>query len=301
MPIDIPMTAILIIFYLVFASQIYLLSIHYPSKMVRRIRYVLSNYPPDEYPKLYPEGHTLVVADREARRLTLIERYGQAVALLGVVVLVLMLGSGYRPHQKGGDEIFVMLYFFLQAAPFLLIAFKEVQQFKRMQEGYNAASRRTAELRPRRLFDFISPGYVLAAIVMFVLWISFYLWQAGDPAAWGWEIYSTLVLIPGMNVAYGLLIARYLVGKRLDPYQAPADQARAIGTTIHIFVISSIMISFFLLVTEAADVYDFEVFDPPLTSFYLQLCLVMGVGLTLRQVKIEDVDFEVYRKDAPAT
>lgn len=300
MPIDIPMTAILIIFYLVFASQIFLLSIHYPSKMIKRIRYVLSNYPPDEYPKLYPEGHTAVVADREASRLTMIERYSRGVALIGIAILIFMLGSGYQPKEKGGDEIFVMLYFFLQVAPFMLIAFKEMQQFKRMQAGYNA-SRRSADLRPRRLFDFIAPGYVLAALVMFTLWISFYLWQAGDPAAWGWEIYSTLVLIPGMNIAYGLLIARYLVGKKLDPYQAPADQIRAIGTTIHIFVISSIMISFFLLVTEAADVYAFEVFDPPLTSFYLQLCLVMGVGLTLRQVKIEDVDFEVYRKDVPST
>ena len=300
MPVDIPMTAILIIFYLVFSSQIYLLSIHYPSKMIRRMRYVLSNYPPSEYPKLYPEGHTSAAVERENSHLTVMQRYSQIVAFLGVAVLIYMLGSGYRPDQKGGDEIFVMLYFFVQTAPFLLISFKEMQQFKRMQAGYNA-TRRTADLRPRRLFDFISPGYIIAAVIMFVLWLSFYLWQAGEPATWGWEIYLTLTLIPGMNVIYGLLIANYLVGKKVDPYQAPADQVRTIGTTIHIFVISSIMISFFLLFVEAADVFAFEVFDPPLTSFYLQLCLVMGVGLTFRNVDIEDVDFEVYRKDAPTT
>ncbi len=298
MPIDIPMPLILMIFYLVFASQIYVISLHYPAKWIKRIRYVLNNYPPEDYPKLYPEGHSAIIADREQRRLRLIEGYTRVVAAVGVAILLLMLVSGYRPKSEGGDEIVVMLYFFLQTAPFLFLSYNEFQQFRRMQEGYKAA-RRSAELRPRKLFDFISPVYVLVAGLMFAAWLAFYIWQAGDISTWGEGVYVTLVLIPGMNLAYGLIIWKHLVGKKIDPYQAPADQMRTIGVTINTLVISSTMVSFFMLVMEAADVFAFEVLDPPFTSFYLQLCLVMGIGLTLRQINVEDVDFEVYRKDAP--
>ena len=43
------------LFYFVFLSQIILLSLYFPRKMLSRIKYVFKTYPPSEYPKLYPE------------------------------------------------------------------------------------------------------------------------------------------------------------------------------------------------------------------------------------------------------
>ncbi len=298
MPADISMTVILSIFYLVFLGQIYVISIHYPNKTMNRIRYVHDNYPPGEYPKLYP-GKTPEAASKSVLfRLKVITAYCRVVAVLGIGVLAYMLGSGYQPAAEGGDEVFVMLYFFLQAAPFIYLAIHEFQQFKIMQDGHKPAVR-TADLRPRHLFDFIQPSAFLATVLMFVVWLSFYIWQAGDIASWGWEQYATLLFIGGANVGYGVVIAQHLQGKKTDPLQSREDQMRSIGVMINVMVISSFMISLFMLLTQMADEFAFEVFDPVLTSFYLQLCLIMGVGQTFRGVKVEEVDFEVYRADQP--
>lgn len=294
---QIPMTVILFVFYLTFAGQIYLLSIHYPNQLAKRISYVLKNYPPTEYPKLYPSGFTTLTAGARTGRLAIFKRYNQLVALLGGAILLAMLASGYRPADKGGDEIFVMLYFFLQTVPFIVIAFLEFRNYKLMHEAFQI-TRRSADLRPRRLFDFVSPAYVVAAVVFFIAWATFYIGSAGDVATWTTEKYATLVIISGMNLAYITVIWKAISGTKLDPYQAYGDQIKTIESLTKTLVFSSIMISLFLILTQGADEYGLEVFDPPLTSFYMQLCVVMGIGLTLRLTKIEDVDFSVYRADA---
>lgn len=297
MPADFSMTAILFVFYLTFAGQIYLLSIHYPNQLAKRISFVLKNYPPSEYPKLYPSGFTTLAAGARAGRLTVFRRYNQLVALLGGAILVAMLASGYRPAAEGGDEIFVMLYFFLQTVPFIVIAISEFRSYKLMHKAFQN-KRRSAELRPRRLFDFVSPAYVVAAVVLFVAWVSFYVVSAGALATWTVEKYATLILISGMNLAYIAIVWKAVSGTKLDPYQAYSDQVKTIESTTKTMVFSSIMISLFLILTQGADEYGLEVFDPPLVSFYMQLCVVMGMGLTMRLTKIEDVDFSVYRADA---
>lgn len=300
MPEQLSMTAVLVVFYLVFAGQIFFLSLYYPAKLAHRIRYVLDKFPPEEYPRLYPSGHTVMASDASTRRLTLFQRYNQVVAVIGLMVLCGMLVSGYRPAPEGGDEIFVLLYLFLQIVPFMFIAYKEFSHYREMRAAFDAP-RRSADLRPRRLFDFIAPGYVVLALVSFVGWVIFYLSDKGSIATWGPEVFVTLTFITGMNLAYIGVIARFLIGKKFDPYQAYKDQLKTIESTIKVLVFSSIGISFFLTFSDAADRYGLEVFDPPLASLYLQLCFVMGVGLTLRMSKIETIDFEVYRADAPAT
>ena len=56
MPVTLSTTIVLAVFYTVFLSQIFLVSIYYPGKLCRRIEYVRTNFPPARYPKLYPAG-----------------------------------------------------------------------------------------------------------------------------------------------------------------------------------------------------------------------------------------------------
>ena len=44
-----------ILFYFLFLSQIILISFYFPRKMLKRIKYVLAKYPPEQYPNLYPK------------------------------------------------------------------------------------------------------------------------------------------------------------------------------------------------------------------------------------------------------
>ncbi len=68
------------LFYIAFLGQIFLISWYFPEKILRRMRYVLETYPPEQYPKLYPQS---------------IERYriGQAVfRAANRIVVVIGLG-----------------------------------------------------------------------------------------------------------------------------------------------------------------------------------------------------------------
>ena len=294
MPDTLSTTAVLALFYLAFLGQIVLVSLYYPGKLARRISYVLDNFPQDQYPKLYPASTSH--GERARRRLRLYSWVNYGIAAVGLAIMAAMAVSGYRPHPLGGDEVFVMMYFALQVSPLLYLSFKEYATFRMMRQAFTRTTR-TADLSPRRLFDFISPAYVIAAVLVYVLWLAFYLsGKVGDP--WGPEVWITLVLISGMNLVYAGVAWQFIYGRKLDPYKAHADQLKQIESIVKVFVFSSIAISVFMMITQAADRFALEVFDPPLTSLYIQLIVVLGVGVSLRTESIETIDFEVYREDA---
>jgi len=295
MPTSIAQLPVLTIFYVVFLSQIYLLSVYFPGKIIKRMRYVLTNFPPETFPKLYPAYHPGFIVEMQ-RKLSFYKGVSATTAIVGLMILTGMLVKGYRPSMQGGDEIFVLFYTMLQALPLIYLEVQEFRQFRLMRLTYAAKVRR-AELAPRRLFDFISPLYVLLAVVLYGLWLAFYLNARGFDDPQVEEVYATLILITGMNVAYAGWIARMMYGKKLDPYKAQADQLKQIGVTVKTLVFSSIGISIFLMLSQAADQYNFEVFDPPLASLYMQLCMVLSLGIAMKMQDLDDIDFDVYRDD----
>ena len=299
MPEFFSMTGVLALFYLVFSSQVFLLSIYYPRKISGRVEHMFKNFPPAEYPKLYPGFHSGYV-ENEQMKMRIYKAFNYVTAVIGIAVIAAMLMSGYRPATKGGDEIFVLLYFALQTIPLLYISWKAHCQYKLMRATFDDKTR-VAELARRRLFDYISPVYVTTAVLLYIAWFAFYLDNAGPLAAWESNHYATVMVITGLNLAYAFIIARYVSGEKLDPYKAPKDQMKQTEATVKSMVFSSIMISIFLMLTQAADQYDFEIFDPVVTSFYMQLCIVFGIGLMMRIQNLDVIDFEVYREDAPAT
>jgi hypothetical protein len=306
MPFDLSTTAILALYTLVFLCQIYVASIHYPRAMVRRTRQVISRFPPGEYPKLYPglrtrsqrdaeDADTDTYTERLYRRTGAFLTLNYLIAAVGLALVAWMYLSGYSPSPKGGAEIYVMAYFFLQALPLLYAAYKEMQTNKHLRETFDAPKRR-AELKPRRLFDYVSPLAVVAAAALYTLWLAFFLTgRPQDTSATSVESLVTIALISGMNIAYALIIGRYIYGRKINPYQASADQDREIRTTAHILTMSSIMVSLFLILTQAADRYALEVFDPVMASFYMQLCLIFGIGETFRRIRLDQMDFDVYK------
>lgn len=294
MPEYFSMTFVLAVFYVVFFGQIFLLSIYYPRKISGRVEHMLNNFPPSEYPKLYPSFHSESVKI-EQFKMKVYKLINYAIALVGLGLLVAMVLSGYRPAETGGDETFVMLYFFLQTIPLLYISWKEHCQYRLMRLTFDD-KKRVADLKRRGLFDFVSPVYVVTAVLFHVAWLAFFIDSAGPVSAWESNHYVTLVVISGMNILYAVTIFSFASGKKLDPYKAPKDQMKHAESVIKVLVFSSILISVFLSITQAADQYAFEVFDPVLTSFYMQLCVIFGLGLVMKMQNIEEIDFEVYRE-----
>jgi hypothetical protein len=297
MPDSFSMTAILAIFYIVFFGQIYYLSIYIPGQIAKRVQYVMDQFPPAEYPKLYPSPFNRFEAEAGKRKLRIFKGINYGIALIGIVILEQMMVSGYRPAFKGGDEIFVMLYLFLQVGPILYAELREYQQVKMMREVYASTKMRSADLAPRRLFDFISPVYVVIAALSYVGWMVAYLTSRDFGVQPDGEIYGTVIGLSLLQALMAFNAARHLMGKKQDPYVSYADQMKGIAVLLKITAFSIIGMNVFMTITQLVDQYDLEVFDPVLTSLYFQTCFAFGLGLVFRTMKVEKTDFEVYRDD----
>lgn len=294
------MSTTLLLFYGIFLSQIFLISIYFPMRIRSRILYILKNYPPKDYPKLYPKPFDFYAEKAAKSGLGAYKNINLLIAAIGLGILIWATTSGHSFNPLGGDEIFVLMYFVLQVIPLFYLEIKGYKQYKRMRQA-NIGGARKAELNPRNLFDFISPAFVALAALLYVGIILFYLYDKGFSAPWEWEVYVTLASVTGMNLMFAGMIAKHMVGKKFNPHQAHDDRLRQIRTVVKIGVFASIAASVFLIMTDLADKFAWELYDPILMSIYVQLILSLSLGLEFRKIKIEKIDFEVYKKDKPVT
>ncbi len=288
-----------LLFYAVFLGQIFLVSVYYPRKLIDRNRYVLKNYPASEYPKLYLNSYyadPVKVIDKGLRRYAMMNGF---IALFGTGILVAMAVSGYLPStiKEKQDLIFVMFFFFLQMVPHILMELSTWRWYKLMREAALPTTR-TADLKPRHLFDFISPLYVALAVLLYVLWLVFYVYEHRQTTPWEWNQYVTIVGITAINLLFAYTIFRFIRGQKFDPYQATQDRQKQIGGVIKVHVYSSIFMSLFLIIMDLVNVYHLDRFEPVFLGAYLQLMTVFGLGTMLRSLNIKDIDFDVYKKSA---
>ncbi|MEX0297934.1 MAG: hypothetical protein AB3N28_02605 [Kordiimonas sp.] len=300
MPDTFSMTAILTLFYVVFLSQIFLLSIYYPGKIRRRVTYILEQFPVSEYPKLYPSNYDQRKANTGSNKLRVFMGINYTIALVGLLVLAMMMKSGYRPAPEGGDEIFVMLYFFLQSFPLFYAELKEYKYHKAIRENYTAKTR-TAELKPRRLFDFVSPIGLGAAVILFTTMMILYISSRDFSVQPNIEIYATIIGMTGAQVMFAAIVASHLYGKKINPYMSYEDQLTQIKVVANIMLFASIGASVFMTVTHLVDEYSLEVIDPVLSSVYFQFCVVFGVGFAFRTLRIEKLNLEGFRETNSAS
>lgn len=156
-----------IIFYVIFISQIFLISYYYPKKIIGRVNWVFKNYPPSNYPKLYPES-----IEKALKSQKVYWRLNQGIIILGLVLLYSywsLAQDGANFYQKA--EAWPILFGLVQCIPFILLELSGFKHFKQMRKADTRKSR-TAELTPRRLFDYISP--TLLAIAFITLYSSLF-------------------------------------------------------------------------------------------------------------------------------
>ncbi len=290
------MPSITYLFIAIFASQIFFLSYYYPKKFVGWMSYVLKTYPPEEYPKFYPKSYGFNTAEIMKRNFKVFKIMNFIIVLIGLAILVGMVKSNYTPAHKGGDEIFVLFYFLLQAIPHMYAEVFTYKHYKAMRD-FSDEKVKKADLTPRRLFDYISPLYILTAFVVYCGWLVFFLSNQPASEPWRIEVYITLFTTLTLNTLYGIIIANLISGKKIDPYQAPADRFNMVRRNTKLLVISSIGMSLFIGITQAVDIYDLEVYDPVIASAYFQLIIIFGAGMYYRDPDMKTIDFSVYKTE----
>ncbi|MEW6982254.1 hypothetical protein AAD001_06335 [Colwelliaceae bacterium 6471] len=280
-----------IIFYIVFISQIVLISLYYPYKVTNRMNEVINKYPPSIYPKLYPESLAKVEKDQKIYRLL-----NWGIALIGVILLV-MVGLSPFEFQSGEKhaEGMPLFYGMLQFIPMILLEVSSSKQFKLMRKS-NLSHTRSAALTPRKLFDYISPVTIVTAVVAYFGYIMFDLYI--NDFIWTSDIIVRTVSLTLCNILFIAIASRNLYGKKLDPFQDPKDRHKLIKFSVNSMAVVSIFASMFYIATIAIDWFELQHFEIVVNSLYFQILAIFGVGAILRSVKIEDINFDVYKNDA---
>ena len=291
-----------LLFYGVYLSQILLISLYVPSRVLRRARGLIGAHPPAEFPKLYP----VPVAAIE-RTLRAYRDLNMAIVALGLALLAADWWLGYtidgvwRIWQEGElspirDPRAVvrihMLYTVLQyLSAIVLFAYWESRYFKRMRAARGGI--RTAELKARRLFDFVSPVPLAIAAAMYVAAVVSLLFL---------ELPRSAIMIATLTVSHfaaaGWFVWLFYYGRKQDPHQTSEDRARMIRGVWRVMISVSTLLSAVFGLVSVLMAFRLVEYTPFVFSLFAQVVTVVSTRKFCLVVPFDQQTFEVYRADA---
>ncbi len=285
------------LFYIAFLSQIFLMSYYFPNKLLARMRNVLSTYPPETYPKLYPRP---------------IEHYKMAhlaykyvsrfILLLGLFILfAVMFLVDHSTFADDGfiSEMWPAAYGMIQFLPLMAVEFSELSHFKQMRKA-KSKSKRTADLRRRGLTDLVSPPLLGMAVLLFAGAILFDLYVHDFAVTWGHDTIQRALVMAVTNGLLAIVGAWTLHGRKLDPHQSAEDRIQRMSVNLKSMIYVSMALSVFIAITAADDAYNLDAVDAVIMSVYFQAVSLLSLGYTLRNLKLDDIDFDVYKNGVTA-
>lgn len=277
-------------FYVVFLIQIFLISFYFPRKVLQRMRFVVETYPPATHPRLYPVSvDAMEKAQRIYRNLNLFA----LLVGLGLVTMGVNSPGEEMLHWDSGNVL--TIYFFVQYLP-LIVATSSGFTYFNPKRAADPRSTRKADLRRRRLFDYVSPALIGTAVFVYFAFVLFIIYI--DQFGFSWfGGYLNIVGITAVHVFFATLIVRLMVGKRKDPYQASEDRERQIEVGVKSMVFVGIAATLFVTLEIGLHALDLQNLSPTVMSLYFQILALVS----FREFRIDDTDFEVYRVDPAVT
>lgn len=272
----------------VIISQLFLLSYYYPRKIIDRIHYMLTHYPASDYPKLYPGNNKMEKAGKSLRIFKLIS---WSTLTLGIILLLI----ANITHTEIKDSM-VVIFGLIQFIPFALLEKAELNHYRLMRtENQNRI--RSADLKRRRYFDYISPTVLITAVITFLCFIAFSFYRIILNQTFMSDGVISLTAILLMHLYFATLVVWVMYGKKINPLQTAKDREIYIGSVIRMTVYVSIAANCFMLIYGLLQLYQLDPWKPVALSLYFQLCIYLGLGTMLRTNKIEHINFEVYREN----
>jgi hypothetical protein len=252
--------------------------------MLIRIHTIFNNYPPNEFPKLYPDS---------------IDKYKKSAKRYQVVNhLIMGLGFGLilwfyvTPRTGKWDQAIVFWYFMIQFLPNLGIELWSMKYHNAMRL-LNQNAQKEAVLQPRRLTDFVSKDFLVIVFVIYVIFVGFvaYLDQFDYPWFGG---YLNVLIISGTYLFFGFIIYRAMYGKVKNPHQSYEDRKMDIQTLVRQLLSIAIAVTIYAMLQISLKAFGFESFKAITISLYFH---VIGF-LSMQWPRLDFINFDVY-KDKP--
>ena len=286
-----------LLFFVAFLGQIFLISYYIPGKILKRMQYVYEHFPPEQYPKLYPQS-----IEKYMIGLWVFKIANRVIVLIGFVILLAVIFV--VDHSTFADDGYIsefwpMAYGAIQFLPAIFLELSAFGQLKLMRKA-NTSTTRTAQLRPRRLFDFISPQLFGITIVMYLAAIVVDLYVHEFAVNWTHDTVQRGIVLSATNLLLVALGAWLLYGQRLNPHQSIEDRSKQNRASLGSFLYISIAMSVFFIVQAVDDVYDMDFLGATLLSVYFQVIVIISMGLPLRSQCVENMNFDVYKENGNA-
>ncbi len=282
--------SISIIVLLVLLSQIWFLSYFYPKQVIHRIDYVLSHCPEKGYPKLYP------ISIERIKAIKIGYQYANYLfIILGLMMIsyFTLIVPDYNDYLNILDDL-PLLFGIAQLIPLFLMEILGCKHLKLMREQYSQPNRK-AELQPRRLFNFISPIPVVAAVFTYIAFIYFEFYLSEFTLTT--DVAIKIATVTAVNILFVVLVLANLYGKRRDPYQTNAQRFKQTQFVIYSMVFVSIFMTIYLIAHSWVNVYQLNLAEIIINSLYFQVIALFSIGSLLGRFKVEDINFDVYRAD----
>jgi hypothetical protein len=260
-------------FLAMFTLQILAMSVLHPAWLTKVVRAKMESYYSDErFAQLYP-GIERTGVERFVSRYRMLNA---GIAVLGSLLLVWLLRYMQRPDWDDGPvEALVGAYFMLQVLPLGLVAWIGVRSNKKALERSSPEVKRTASLRRRGLFDFVSPVIVFLAVASYFLFAAFVIYIEQDPFP---GFAGSVINIGGATLIYALnafIVYTALYGKKSSPFETRADRTRATGVTAKLGVFSCIVVVAFQSLNFTLVLLNLQRWEPFALSVFLVITALL--------------------------
>ena len=275
-----------LVFYLVFLSQVLLISYFLPKKLLALQRHVADTYPPAEYPKLYP-----ISLDRVRRTSRIYWHANLLVLSVGLALVALGVLHPSEDLLYWDNSLVQTLYLLLQLSPLAIVQSTTIKYLKLMRKSDSRTTRK-AELRPRRMADVISPAAIVLVTSVYLAFILFIVYVDQFDFPW-FGGYTNVVVITMMNLFFAAIVAWIVHRKNPNPYQATGERLRQDELVAQTMVFASVATTLSVAATITLACFELRHLEPVAYSLFCQLLTVVS----FRAFRIDNVDFEVYRAD----
>jgi hypothetical protein len=262
------------LFLAAFTVQILVMSVLLPAWYIRNFRVKVARLPADRLAQLYPGVDAGPALERflfQYRVLT------SGIAVLGLLVLGWLYSDPWRTAWNKDVAGFLSTAYFLVAMLLPLLLFG--RSMNRFNKEYRlTATKRTANLRRRGLFDFVSPFAVFLAVMTYFLYVAFlfYIEQHPFPGFAG-----PLINIVGVTLIYAVnAFGAYIVlyGKK-SPLDTQEARQHAIGLAVKGFVYATILLVVAMSLTHLFRMLELKSWEPFAGSiFYAILAVLTSLG-----------------------
>ena len=270
--------------------QIVVMTVVYPSRLLKRLRELNTRYPHEQFPQLYPPGTTAA----ERRMVTLYRGLNAVVAVAGLALLYELFAYTRQPDWDDDRvKALVTAFFFLQIVPSAVFFLTAAKYFKQWRNWFQV-QRRTATFARRRLFDFVSPFLVFLTLLCYPLLIGLVLYTEQDR-------FDALVIIGVITLLYAMFgfgVYASLYGKK-NPLQTHEDRMRAMEISVKGCVYSGLGTVVFLALTLTLAELDLDRWVPFAVSVFFVMCGVVSFRSILNAIPRE-LELDGLRPTLPA-